>query len=234
MEGLITDHKELLTKVREGVPFGELIRTCSSNVSLAALNHCARARVPMIDAESDFATSKPIARLKEYLSAIGAKLAPGMQPKAASAWIDALCMSLGKWPPSVAIEAAKQARHEPIPHGINGVDEVLHRLAAEYDSRQRQTITILQTLHREILNAMKTENRIEDRSEEWTQESIDEANALFRRIGARTRYELVDGKCVSNFKPLFTIEDAQRETAEFDNSKKDSHIPKHGGNHEEE
>lgn len=199
-----------------------------------ALHAKRAARAPMMKTVEDFKSSPIIDELREYLSAIGAKLAPSMSPAVASAWIDALCVSLGKWPSSVALAAAKRARHEPIPHGINGVDEVLHKIAAPLDEKLKATIAMLETLKWEIARAARASNRIEHKPEVWTQAGIDEANELFRRIGARTRYTLVDGACVSNLEPLFTIEDAQRESKEFDTSEKDGHISNHGGNHEEE
>lgn len=236
MEIMIDDPAELIRLVRsKDANFGELVKAAQPMAVATALHKMMRgSQVPMMRSEKDFKTSPVIGELRGYLQAIGAKLAPTMSPAAASAWIDALCISLGKWPANVALAAARRARHEPIRHGINGVDEVLHRIAGELDERQRAAIAMMITLQREVERAATADNRIEHKPEVWTQAGIDEANALFRRIGARTRYELVDGECVSNLEPLFTIEDAQRETAEFDSKAKDGHIPDHGGNHEEE
>lgn len=51
----------------------------------------------------------------------------------------------------------------------------------------------------------------------WTQEEIDETNRTFEKLGIETRYELVDGKCVSWVAPRLPVEVESRETAEFDN-----------------
>ena len=51
----------------------------------------------------------------------------------------------------------------------------------------------------------------------WTQEEIDETNRTFEKLGIETRYELVDGKCVSWVNTSRPVEAEPRETAEFDN-----------------
>lgn len=51
----------------------------------------------------------------------------------------------------------------------------------------------------------------------WTQEEIDETNRTFEKLGIETRYELVDGKCVSWVNLSRPVEAEPRETAEFDN-----------------
>lgn len=237
MEGLktIDDPAELVKAALRAEPdFGVLVKASTPIVVASAIDRLKDRRRSMIATEADFKSSPAINELRAHLSAIGAKLAPTMDKTVASAWIDALCISLSKWPASVALGAAKRARHEPIRHGINGADEVLHRIAAELDARQGAALSLLVSMRREIERSMNQRPMIEERKEIWTQASIDEANELFRRIGARTRYELVDGECVSNLEPLFTIEDAQRESAKFDRKEKEDHISNRGGNHEEE
>lgn len=127
------------------------------------------------------------------LRPIGAKLAPTMSPAQASAWRDAVMMSMMRWPAMVAIKAAKAAVMHPFPYGIGDVDAKLHELAAPIESRQRLALVRLRMMRDEIERAMNPQPKLEEAPHVWTVEEIEEANAAFRKVGSSVRYRLGEG-----------------------------------------
>lgn len=154
---------------------------------------------PMTKTEPDMKQSRAAKALDIALRPIGAKLAPTMAPAVASAWRDAVLMSLAKWPANVAVAAAKAGVHEAFEYGLGDVDARLHKLAAELDARHRRALWRLQQMMREIERAANPPTPlVEDQREAkvWTQEDIERTNAMLRRAGTSIRYRLgPDGAC---------------------------------------
>jgi hypothetical protein len=88
------------------------------------------------------------------LSAIGAKLAPLRSSAEASAWLDAIMLSLSKYTARAAQIAAETAATERFPYGLGSVDARLHELAQEAEGRDRAAIARLRMLARQIERAM--------------------------------------------------------------------------------
>lgn len=82
----------------------------------------------------------------------GAKLAPHLSSAQAEAWIDAVLLSLSKWPPRVAAGAARAAVHEPF-RFIGDVDARLHELAANIDRKHRNALHRLHRIAEEMERA---------------------------------------------------------------------------------
>jgi hypothetical protein len=133
------------------------------------------------------------------LRPIGAKLDPKMSAAQASAWRDAVMMSMMKWPAKVAIAAARAAIMESYQYGIGDVDAKLHELAAPIEARQRLALRRLHQMRGEIERAMNPQPVLEEAPHIWTAEEIEEANAAFHRVGSSIRYRLGEGgTCETN------------------------------------
>jgi hypothetical protein len=112
--------------------------------------------IPLCQADPSLADPKKRSRAAEAvrtaLRPTGAKLAPHLSPAQASAWVDAVLLSLAKWPPAVALAAARAAVHEPF-RFIGDVDAKLHELAAAVDERHRLALFRLRKMREEIERA---------------------------------------------------------------------------------
>ena len=88
------------------------------------------------------------------LAAIGAKLAPMRSSAEASAWLDAILLSLSKYTARAARIAAERAQGEPFQYGLGSVDARLHELAQEAEGRDRAALARLRMMARQIERAM--------------------------------------------------------------------------------
>lgn len=88
----------------------------------------------------DAAQTEALNMVVSALAPIGAKLNPGMSPEKASAWCDAIAVSLSKYPARVAIHAAKEGQTEPFRY-IGDVDARLHEIAQ--DAMDRNAVALI-------------------------------------------------------------------------------------------
>jgi hypothetical protein len=149
--------------------------------------------------EPDFATAA--GPLRTALKAIGAKVSPQMSGNQVSAWLDAVSLSLSIFPAKVAASAARAAIHEPFKF-LGDVDAKLHELAQIELERHKLALWRLNLMRKEIQRAANPLNQLEHMDELWTQEKIDEANATFVKVGAKTRYRLSDGGTCEAYEAL--------------------------------
>lgn len=138
-----------------------------------------------------FAPNAP-SPLRTALKALGAKVSPQMSGNQVSAWLDAVCLSLSIYPGQIAAKAAQAAIHEPFKF-LGDVDPKVHELAQIELERHKLALWRLNLMRKEIQRAANPLNQLEHMDELWTQEKIDEANATFVKVGAKTRYRLGDG-----------------------------------------
>lgn len=87
------------------------------------------------------------------LSAIGAKLAPLRSSAEASAWLDAILLSLSKYTARAARIAAERAQGEPFQYGLGSVDARLHELAQQAEAADRAALARLRMMARQIERA---------------------------------------------------------------------------------
>lgn len=140
--------------------------------------------------------SERVNAIRQALRLIGAKVKPDMGGDAAVMWVDALVVSLSKWPASVVKSATQAAVTEPFEF-LNKVDGRLHELCAEHEERARTALLRLRRMHDEIERAANPpQPQIAAPEEEpWTQGRIDSANANFAKFGVSIRYRLgADGQ----------------------------------------
>lgn len=88
------------------------------------------------------------------LRAIGAKLAPMRSSAEASAWLDAIMLSLSKYTARAARIAAETAATERFPYGLGSVDARLHELAQQAEAADRAALARLRMMARQIERAM--------------------------------------------------------------------------------
>lgn len=88
------------------------------------------------------------------IMSIGARLAPNMSPAQASAWRDAVTLSLSRYTARAARIAAQAAATEPFRYGLGSVDARLHELAKEAMDRDAAALARLRLLVRQIERAM--------------------------------------------------------------------------------
>lgn len=100
-------------------------------------------------------THRHLIGISAALRTIGAKLQPGMSGAQASAWVDAIVLSLARYPAKTARLAIERAAGEPFPFGIGSVDAKLHELAAAIEERNRAARLRLENLHRKIERAQR-------------------------------------------------------------------------------
>lgn len=105
----------------------------------------------------DDRTAQPslMAKARDSLRPVGAKLAPGMSENQAEAWLDALVMSLQGYSLTTIVQVGKRATEEPFPYGINSVDARLHEIAKEIEERNKKAITWLKMYLRDLEKAQK-------------------------------------------------------------------------------
>lgn len=191
--------------------------TTSPQVVAAAITAQESSLIPMMQrfSPATLIESEEGKALDIALRPIGAKLAPRMSAAQASAWRDAIVMSLMKWPARVAIAAAKAGVMERYQYGLDDVDAKLHELAAEIDEKQKRALWRLQRLLAAIEQAMNPPApMIEEQPHFWTAEDIAEANAVFANQGLRIRYRLgaEPGAC-ENYELPRSEAEAEREAA---------------------
>lgn len=130
--------------------------------------------------------------LRTALKAIGAKVNPH---KPMGEWLDAVTLSLSVYPVRIAAKAAQAAIHEPF-KWLGDVDAKVHELAQIELEKHKLALWRLGLMRDEILRAANPQPALEHQEHFWTQDQIDEANATFVKVGAKTRYRLGEnGTC---------------------------------------
>lgn len=130
--------------------------------------------------------------LDERLRRLAVKIAPGMSVAQADAWRKVMTEALGDLPAMVALTAAKRAIHRPMQF-LNEIEGVVREIAADMITRRKLALLRLDALRDEIERA--SQPKLPDPAREpWTEERVGDANAIFARLGIKTRYRLVDGE----------------------------------------
>jgi hypothetical protein len=132
--------------------------------------------------------------LEDALRPIGAAIDPRIADEQAKVWRKALLLKLSNLPGRLAVKATQAAAHEPFEF-FSQVEKVIRQKADEAKVAQEVALMRLQRWQRELERAAVPQ--IEAPPQEWTEESIAEANEIFAKAGIKTRYRLEGGECVS-------------------------------------
>lgn len=127
----------------------------------------------------------------DALRPIGAKIDPRMDANQGTAWRAAVTMALSDLPPRIALYAVRKTVHVPMSF-LNEVEREARKIATEALERQTTALYRLKRMRAEIERALAPQPMIEAPPPMvWTEESVAEANAAFKLVGADTRYRLV-------------------------------------------
>lgn len=134
--------------------------------------------------------------LAKAIQPLGAMIAPTMTREQGDAFRAGIVLALSDLPPRAALLGLKRAVHVPMefPNQVHGV---ARKLAEEAIQQQRTALHRLKMMKAEIERALNPQPKLEAPPMEWTQASIDEANASFERAGIKTRYRLEGTEAVT-------------------------------------
>ena len=128
--------------------------------------------------------------MDERLRQLAIKVSPGMSVAQADPWRDVMAEALSDLPALVALTAAKRALHRPMKF-MNEIEGVVREIAAEIEGERREAKWRLERLRADMERIASPPVALPaPEAVPMTAADIDEANALFQRLGIRTRYRL--------------------------------------------
>lgn len=133
------------------------------------------------------------AELRKWLKPIGMTNWPDAKWDR-SEWLSSTMLALSDLPAKVAVSATRQALHHSF-RFPNEVQPAIREIAAEIIERHKLALHRLRMMHAEIQRAANPPvPQIAEEPKVWTQEEVEKMNAIFAKIGATTRWKLVDGE----------------------------------------